>query len=179
MTGERSVWRRDRVRVMILLAGLVACLAAGCRQDGQAPTQEVAPTVDQPTEQARPPIDLETARKLFRTDLEEAERLLRPATFKLKDAAGVAEVPLTCDLPDGRQGRSYIFKVRESAVPLDDPAGRARLIEGLWRSKGYTTTVRTNIAFDVQAVTKEGGVLLFFASDQGMNLSGESACVPA
>lgn len=164
----------------MLLIALVACLVVGCRQaDGDGRQEANMPSNARGQQPAAPPIDLETARRRFRADLEEAERLLQPAKFELKDGSGGAEVPLTCNRPDGSEGRSYIFKVRESAAPLDDPAATARLVEDHWRGKGYTTTLRTNIAFDVQAITKEGGTLLFFASSRGMNLSGESACVQA
>jgi hypothetical protein len=179
MTGGRWIPGHGFARAGIALVALVGCLAAGCRQDGEEPTREVGTVIDESTQQAGPSVDLETARRLFRMDLEETERLLRPAEFKAKDANGVTEVPLTCDRRDGSEGRSYVFKVRESAVPLEDPAGRARLVEAHWRGKGYAVTVRAAIGFDVQAVTKEGGTLLFFASDRGMNLSGESACVQA
>jgi hypothetical protein len=179
MTSYWWIPSRGLARVGITLVALVGCLAASCRNDSEGPTRDVETAVDQRTVQAQSLEDLETARRLFRTDLEETERLLRPAEFKAKDGSGMTEVPLTCDRRDGSGGRSYVFKLRESAVPLEDPAGKARLVEDHWRGKGYAVTVRTAIGFDVQAVTKEGGILLFFASDRGMNLSGESACVQA
>lgn len=132
-------------------------------------------------QQAGPSIDSETARRLFREDLDQVETLLRPLRFRVIDEGGVAEVPLTCLLPDGSDGRSYGFKGREAMTDVEDPAGKAKVVADHWRGKGYQVKERSRIAYEVTARTAEGGALWFIVGldGQGLSVSGESACAAA
>lgn len=161
----------------LLLA--LGVLAAGCRMDNRDPSQENTMPRQDSVRPAPPGLDVQTARTMLRADLDEIIKLVQPAEFTRVDPTGVAEVPLTCPLPDGGDGKSYGFKTRQSAEHVDDPEGRARLISDHWRSKGYTLQLRTELGYQVLAQTREGGSLSFIVSERGMTLSGESACVPA
>lgn len=170
MTARAPGLRGVTGAVLALLVAL-GLIVGGCQADGQ----------DGPGDEpggAEVAGDLETVRDRFRADLQEAEQLLQPARFQLKEGAGAAEIPLTCDLPDGNVGNSYLFDVRESPGRVDDPEAKANMVADHWRDKGYEVEVRTVAGFDVIAESPEGGALTFHAGESGMNLSGETPCVP-
>lgn len=156
---------RNFRRIVMLLA-MLTFTGVGCQSGGQDQSEEAGVTVD-----------LERSREQVRADLEEVEQLLQPAQFKLKNSQ--AEIPMTCELPSGEDGRSYLFDTRESASHVDDPEAKANLVANHWRDKGHAVEVATEAGYRVTAQTSQGGVLIFVASEPGMTFGGETPCVPA
>jgi hypothetical protein len=175
----RPMTVRSTSRYGLGLLALLGCLAAGCRADEPDAGEGIATDHQSSLRSAPRSLDLETARRLLRADLDEVVKLVQPAEFTLVDPTGVLEVPVTCDLPDEREGKSYIFQTRQYARHIDEPGEAARLISEHWRGKGYAIQLRTELGYQVLAWTREGGSLSFIVGEPGMTLSGESACVPA
>lgn len=86
---------------------------------------------------------------------------------------------LVCDLPDGGEGKSYLFH-RSGPAPADVDAA-VRAVRELWERRGYSVEQSVvGPVVELTARTEDDAPIVFGASEHASDVGGESGCgVPA
>ena len=116
---------RTQAGTALTFAVLLAVTLGGCTMPDDRPDPQPGP------------VSVEAAKASMQAAFDDTIAFLRPANFVL-DPTPNSEGP--CDLPDGREGTSVLFRGWVADGPPGDVSTLADKVAGRWRAKGYRLT---------------------------------------